>query len=145
MNVITLLSGVLFGFILSRVGATSYNYIQKMFLLIDLHLMGVIGLAVVVGALGIQVIKRTRMKAIDGKEIQVQPKEGHRGIIAGGLIFGVGWALTGSCPGTILSQIGEGKLAALFTFAGMLAGTYLFGVLSPRLARLMEPVQKGRK
>ena len=142
-NLITLLSGVLFGFILSRVGATSYNYIQKMFLLENLHLMGVIGFAVVVGALGIQVIKRTRMKTIDGREIEVQPKPGHRGIIAGGLIFGVGWAFTGSCPGTILSQIGEGKLAALFTFAGMLAGTYLFGVLSPRLARLTEPSQKS--
>jgi len=138
MMLVYLISGAFFGFILSRVGATSYDYIMRMFLFKDLHLMGVIGGAVAVAMVGIQIIKRFRLKTLGGNTIEIKPKEGSRGNIIGGLLFGVGWALSGSCPGTVLSQLGEGKLAALFTFAGMVTGTYLFGVLQPRIAALIS-------
>ncbi len=142
MMIVFLLAGVIFGFILSRVGATSYDLIMRMFLFTDLHLMGVIGLAVLVAMAGILLIRRLGLKTISGGEIEIKEKEGNRGNMAGGLLFGAGWALSGSCPGTVLSQIGEGKLDALFTFAGLVAGTYLFGALHPKLAPFL---QKGRE
>jgi len=134
MMAVYLAAGVLFGFILSRVGATSYDLIMRMFLFTNLHLMGVIGMAVLVAMAGIQLIRRLGLKTIQGGEIEIKEKSRNRGNIVGGLLFGVGWALSGSCPGTVLSQIGEGKLDALFTCAGLVAGTYLFGALQPKIA-----------
>lgn len=123
-----ILFGVLFGFILSRVGATDFEAIRGMFLLTDLHLMGVIGVAVAVAGTGFALIRRSRLAdaailhALERKPVTA-------GAITGGLIFGVGWALTGTCPGTALSQIGEGNLAGLITAAGILAGSGLYARL----------------
>ncbi len=142
MMILNLFFGILFGFFLSRVGATDYKKIEEMFLLKDLHLMFVIGSAIVVGIIGIQIIKRLKLKTITGKEIEMKPKDRHMGNIIGGLVFGIGWALTGSCPGTIITQLGEGKLAALFTFLGLVAGTYLFGVFYPKLGKCLVPAGK---
>ncbi|MEQ8168647.1 MAG: DUF6691 family protein [Candidatus Eremiobacterota bacterium] len=142
MTILNLFFGILFGFILSRVGATQYDLIANMFLLKNLHLMGVIGGGVVVGAIGIQIIKRAHLKTITGEEIKISPKDRHWGNVIGGLIFGIGWGITGSCPGTILTQLGEGKLAALFTLAGMILGTYLFGLLYPKLEHLATAAKK---
>jgi uncharacterized membrane protein YedE/YeeE len=142
MMILNLFFGILFGFILSRVGATHYDLIANMFLLKNLHLMGVIGVGVVVGAIVIQIIKRAKLKTITGEEIKISPKDRHWGNVIGGLIFGLGWGITGSCPGTILTQIGEGKLAALFTLTGMILGTYLFGILYPKLEKLATTGKK---
>ena len=140
--ILNLIFGMIFGFILSRVGATDYSKIINMFLLKDLHLMFVIGSAIIVGIIGMQILKRTRLKTITGKEIVMKPKDRHWGNIIGGLIFGVGWAITGSCPGTIITQIGEGKLAALLSFLGIMVGTYLFGVLYPKLQSCQVSLDK---
>jgi len=131
--------GILFGFLLSKAGATSYDKIKNMFLLSDVHLMFVIGSAIMVGIIGVQIIKRAKLKTLSGGEIVFHPKDNHTGNVIGGLIFGIGWALTGSCPGTIMSQIGEGKLAALFTLTGAILGTYLFGLLYPCLEKFTLP------
>ncbi|HPZ09351.1 MAG TPA: YeeE/YedE thiosulfate transporter family protein [Candidatus Eremiobacteraeota bacterium] len=139
MNILNLFFGILFGFILSRVGATQYDFIANMFLLKNLHLMGVIGSGIIAGAIGIQIIKRAHLKTITGEEIKITPKDRHWGNVIGGLIFGLGWGVTGSCPGTILTQLGEGKLAALFTLAGMILGTYLFGIFYPKLENFVTP------
>jgi hypothetical protein len=117
--------GCLFGFILSRVGATNYDAIFGMFSLSDLHLVGVIGLAIAVNALGFFVVRRFRLRASSGEPIVLPKKTMSASVVVGGLLFGVGWALAGTCPGTALAQIGEGRLMGLLTFAGIVAGAYL--------------------
>jgi uncharacterized membrane protein YedE/YeeE len=108
-----LVAGAVFGFILSRVGATDFDAIAGMFLLTDLHLMGVIGLAAIVAGIGLR-----------RAPIPVKPRK--PGNAVGGLLFGAGWALTGTCPGTALAQLGEGRLTVLFTLTGILLGTALY-------------------
>ncbi len=139
----TLAFGLLFGFLLSRVGATDFDAIAGMFLLQDLHLVGVIGLAMVIAGLGLAVIERRGVRSADGAPMLIARKPMKPGLIVGGLIFGTGWALTGTCPGTALSQLGEGKLTAAFTIAGIVAGTGLYQWVGPpleqRLAALRRP------
>jgi hypothetical protein len=113
--------GLLFGFLLARVGATDYDAISGMFQLTYLHLMGVIGLAVALNAIGFLLLRRRGVRARSGEALALAPKPMTRGLLAGSLLFGVGWALSGSCPGTTLSMIGQGKLAGLVIFAGILA------------------------
>lgn len=108
--------GILFGFALVKARASDYNAIVNMFRLTNLHLVGVIAVAIAVGFVG--------MHSRFNKKIPL--KKFHRGIVPGAILFGVGWGLSGSCPGTSLAQLGEGKLVALFTLAGMLIGTYLY-------------------
>ena len=117
--------GSAFGFILSRAGATSYDAIAGMFLLEDLHLFGVIGVAIAVSAIGFELMRRTGVKARRGGAIALSKKPVQPGLVIGGLLFGVGWGLAGTCPGTALAQIGEGRLAGVFTFAGILLGAWL--------------------
>lgn len=130
------LAGTVFGLVLSRAGATDYNFIQAMFLGEDFQLYGIIGTAIAVTLPGLWLIKRYGRTAT-GQPIKVSPKPVHRGNLVGGVIFGVGWAMTGMCPGPVLVNIGEGKLYALAAFAGVLVGAGLVGVLYPRLQRLM--------
>ena len=70
---------------------------------------------------------------MNGQQIAYTPKPYHRGVIFGGLAFGMGWAITGACPGPIYAQIGAGEPIALFTFIGALAGMYVYAWLRPRL------------
>jgi hypothetical protein len=121
--------GVVFGFVLSRGRVSDYDTIAGMFRLTDLHLFGVIGAAIVTAALGLWLIRQRGSRTITGTPVEVRRKPWRPGMFAGGLVLGAGWALTGACPGTSLVQIGEGKLIALFTVVGILAGTYLFGCL----------------
>ena len=95
MNLLFLLFGVAFGFALSRARATDYNTIIDMFRLTDLHLMAVMAFAIVVAAIGLQVLRRARARALTGCDIDVHPKPMHRAVLPAGLVFGVGWALTG--------------------------------------------------
>jgi uncharacterized membrane protein YedE/YeeE len=114
--------GLVFGFLLSRVGATNYDAISGMFALTDLHLLGVIGLAIALAALGFALFRRFRVRARGGAPLALAKKPFTPGVIWGGLLFGVGWALAGTCPGTALAQIGEGRLAGAVTFAGIVLG-----------------------
>jgi len=145
MNVlISLVLGTAFGFVLSRSGAADYNYIQQMFLLESFQLYGIIGTAVVLTAPMLWLMKR-RGKTLTGLPLSVSPKPGHRGNIAGGLLFGVGWSIAGMCPGPILVNIGEGKLYALAALAGALTGTALFGLVYERLQSPLRlpPIKVG--
>jgi uncharacterized protein len=125
MTTRNLLFGLLFGFVLSRVGATDYDAIAGMFRLTDLHLMGVIGGAVVLSAFGFWLIRRRTLRSLDGAPIELVKKPMTRWLPLGAVMFGVGWALTGTCPGTALAQLGEGRLAAIATIAGILLGSYV--------------------
>lgn len=120
------LFGALFGFILVRIGATEFDAIRDMFLLRDLHLAIVIGLGIAVSAVGFTVLRRTRARSMTGEPLALQAKPMQPGLVTGSLLFGIGWALSGTCPGTALAQIGHGQLAGLATFAGILAGAWLY-------------------
>jgi len=125
MSLRIVLFGVAFGFVLSRVGATDYDAISGMFRFTDLQLAGVIGLAIFASALAFTVIKKRKLRTPSGTPITLVPKPMVRGLVLGALLFGVGWALSGTCPGTAIAQIGEGRRFGLVTFAGMILGTYL--------------------
>jgi hypothetical protein len=137
--------GAIFGFALSRSGATDYDFIQGMFLLTNFQLYGIIGTAVVLTAPGLWLLER-HGKTVLGKPIVVAPKAFNRGSIAGGVLFGIGWSVTGMCPGPVLVNIGEGKLYALAAFAGVIAGAVLFGATYPRLTPLfgLPPLRNGQ-
>ena len=127
--------GAGFGFLLSRVGATDFDVVAGMFLLTDLHLMGVIGVAVVVAGVGLALLRRR------GDVLEAKPMK--PGLLLGAVVFGAGWALTGTCPGTGLAQIGEGKWLALFTVGGVLMGSALYRAVGGRLeAALRRPAAR---
>lgn len=128
-----LLFGLVFGFLLSRVGATEFDAIASMFLLTDLHLMGVIGVAVAVAGIGLAVFRRRAAAGFEAPTIE--PKPVKPGLVVGAMLFGAGWALTGTCPGTGLAQLGEGRWIALFTVTGILGGSGLYRLLGVRLER----------
>ncbi|MDE3058796.1 MAG: YeeE/YedE family protein [Bacteroidota bacterium] len=104
-----------------------------MFLFKEAHMYLIIGSAVVVGALSIQVIKKLNVKTLQGEEIRYQGKQFNKGFIIGGLIFGLGWAITGACPGPIFAQIGAGEYPAVFTLAGALTGAFVHHSLKAKL------------
>lgn len=137
MVLLYLLLGTVFGFVLSRSGAADYNFIQGMFLFEEFQLYGIIGTAVLLTAPGIWLLKRRGRTAL-GAPLSVRGKPRHPGNIVGGVLFGVGWSITGMCPGPILVNVGEGKVYALAALAGALAGAASFGVLYPRLAHALH-------
>lgn len=124
MQAKTVALGALFGFVLARAGATDYDAIRGMFRLTDLHLMGVIGTAVVLLAILFQLSRRRGWKAVTGEPVTLAEKPMAKGLVAGALLFGVGWGITGTCPGTAIAQIGQGRFAAVATFVGILVGAY---------------------
>jgi uncharacterized membrane protein YedE/YeeE len=134
MTILYLALGTAFGFVLSRSGAADYNYIQRMFLFESFQLYGILGTAVLLTAPGLWLLKRYG-RTISGQPVSIDLKALHRGNIAGGLLFGVGWSLAGMCPGPILVNIGEGKLYALAALAGALVGAGAFGTLYRRFER----------
>jgi uncharacterized membrane protein YedE/YeeE len=120
--------GALFGFLLSRGGATTYDSYAKLFLFEDAQLFWVIAAAIAVGVPLLQLLKRFKVRAlVSGEPIEFQPKPMKPDLIAGSLLLGVGWGLTAACPGTVLAMLGEGKFAGLFTISGILLGTWLYG------------------
>ena len=137
VNVLFFVLGSLFGLVLSRSGAADYDFIQKMFLLEDLQLYGIIGSAVIVTAPGLWLLRRLGRTA-GGEPIAIRPKPLHRGNVLGGILFGVGWSITGMCPGPILVNVGEGKLYALAALAGALVGAYALGLSYPRLQATLK-------
>ena len=126
------LFGAAFGFVLSRSGAADYDFVQAMFLLESFQLYGIIGTAVAVTAPGLWWLARVGRTA-SGQPLRIAPKPRHPGNLVGGVIFGVGWSITGMCPGPILVNIGEGKLYAWGALAGALVGAALLGALYERL------------
>lgn len=119
--------GTLFGFLLSRAGATTQDLYAELFLFENLQLLWVIATATAVGIVGVALFKRWRLHAIFQKdELAFAGKPMRRGLIAGSLIFGVGWGVSGACPGSAPAMLGEGKLLAGFVIGGILLGTYTY-------------------
>jgi uncharacterized protein len=114
--------GCLFGIVLARNGAADFDAMVRMFLFEEAHLFALAGGATVVSALGLALLMRSPFAA----GIRALPRAVHRGNVTGGLLFGVGWGLSGSCPGTALVQLGSGHVVAAFTITGIVLGNWFF-------------------
>ncbi|KAB2924115.1 MAG: transporter [Bacteroidetes bacterium] len=132
-NFVYVLFGLLFGFVITKAEVISWFRIQSMFRFEEWHMYLVIGSAVAVGALSVQLLKRSGARSLAGEELDYKGKTFHKGFIYGGVIFGIGWAVTGACPGPIFAQIGAGETPALATLAGALVGAYLYHANKSRL------------
>lgn len=125
--------GIFFGITFVKSEVISWYRIQEMFRLQSFHMYGIIGTAVVVGALSVWLIKRFKVKTIYGEEIEFHPKTFNKGNIIGGLLFGFGWAITGACPGPLFAQIGTGAFVIGVTLLSAIAGTWVYGYFRERL------------
>lgn len=128
-----LIVGILFGIIFTKAEIISWFRIQEMFRLQSFFMYGVIGTAVMVGIISVWIIKRFKIKTLSGENIVFEDKTFNKGQIIGGLIFGIGWAITGACPGPLFAQIGSGFLAVGVTFISALAGTWVYGYFRDKL------------
>ncbi|WP_069661194.1 DUF6691 family protein [Arcticibacter eurypsychrophilus] len=129
-----ILAGILFGVIMSKSEAISWYRIQEMFRFQSFHMYGIIGTAVIIGAIAVFLIKKFKIKDTDGSQIVLQDKKkSWPRYIIGGSIFGLGWALTGACPGPMFVNIGYGYWSMLIVIFGSLLGTYLYGVIRDKL------------
>jgi hypothetical protein len=128
-----ILPGILFGIALTKGEAMSWFRIQEMFRFESFHMFGIFMTAIPVGALTLWLLKKSNAKTVDGQQIEMPKKEFHAGIIPGSLIFGFGWALTGSCPGPLYVQVGAGYLVAIVMVLAALLGTWTFGLVQKYL------------
>ncbi len=125
--------GVLFGILLVKAEIVSWFRIQEMFKFQSFHMYGVIGSAVVVGVISVWLIKKFKIKTIYGEPIEFVKKDFNKGQIYGGLLFGLGWAVTGACPGPLFAQIGTGASVVAVTLLSAIAGTWAYGRLREKL------------
>lgn len=132
-NIKYLIVGIMFGIVFVKAEIISWFRIQEMFRLQSFHMYGVIGSAVVVGMISVFLIKRFNIKTISGETVEFHPKKFQMGQIYGGLIFGLGWAITGACPGPLFAQIGSGYMVVIATLLSAVAGTWVYGLLKNKL------------
>ena len=132
-NIKYLIVGLAFGIVFVKSEVISWFRIQEMFRLQSFHMYGVIGSAVVVGILSVWLIKKFKIKTIYGEKIEFHPKTFNKGQIYGGLLFGLGWAITGACPGPLFAQIGTGATVITVTLLSAIAGTWVYGYFREKL------------
>lgn len=125
--------GIAFGVVFVKSEAISWFRIQEMFRLASFHMYGIIGTAVIVGRVSVFLIRRFRIRTLAGEQVVIQDKVFNRGQIYGGLTFGLGWALTGACPGPLFAQIGAGFAPVVITLLSAVAGTWVYGYFRDRL------------
>ncbi len=125
--------GIFFGIILVKSEVISWFRIQEMFRLESFHMYGIIGSAIFTGIISILIIKKFNVKTIQGEKVKLYSKKFHKGQVYGGLIFGLGWALTGACPGPLFALIGAGALVISITLLSAIGGTWVYGLLRDKL------------
>ncbi len=126
--------GFIFGIVLTKSEAVSWYRIYEMFHFQSFHMYGIIGVAVVTGIIGIQIIKRFKVTDFQGNPIEIADKEpGSVRYWIGGLFFGLGWALVGACPGPIFILLGAGIFPVIFILIGAMLGTFIYGMLKDKL------------
>ena len=128
-----LLLGFVFGVILIKAEVVSWFRIQEMFRFQSFHMYGVIFSAIAVGIISIQIIKKLNVKTITGKDIKIGKKELNKGTVIGGFIFGLGWAMTGACPGPMYALVGSGLLVFGIVLLSALIGTWTYGKFKEKL------------
>ncbi len=126
------LFGFFFGYFLSKARATDYDSIVDMFMVKDFQLYGVIGVAILIVAAGLFLTQRYKKPTLSGKALDWQPMKFDPKRLIGAFIFGAGWALAGTCPGTVVTQLGEGKVYALVTIIGILIGVWAYAKRTPK-------------
>jgi uncharacterized protein len=127
------LVGMAFGFVFVKAQIISWFRIQEMFRFESFHMYGIIGSAIVVGAISVWLIKKWDIKTWDGEKVIFQKKDMSKGQIIGGLLFGLGWAITGACPGPLFAQIGFGSTVTIVTLLSAIGGTWLYGYFRDKL------------
>ena len=129
------LLGCAFGAVFMEAEVVSWFRIQEMFRFDAFHMYGIIGSAVLVASLSLTAIEKLQLRGADGEPLALAPKAVGSGVryMAGGTIFGLGWALTGVCPGPLVALVGGGVPVMIVAFASALAGTWVYGLLRPRL------------
>ncbi len=132
-NLKYLVVGMIFGIVFVKAEIISWFRMQEMFRFESFHMYGVIGTAVVVGMISVQIIKARKAKSIEGEAIVIHDKEFSKGQVYGGLIFGLGWAITGACPGPLFAQIGAGFTVVIVTFLSAVLGTWVYGKFRDKL------------
>ncbi len=129
-----LLVGVFFGIVLFKAEVVSWYRIFEMFKFQSFHMYGVIGSAVMIGIVVMFLFKKRKLKSIDGKAIHVEPKKkGFARNMIGGIIFGLGWALGGACPGPMFVLLGKGVAAIAVVLLGATLGAFLYHAFKRRL------------
>ena len=130
-----LLMGVYFGIVITKAEVVSWFRIQEMFRFQSFHMYGIIATAILVAAVSVAVLERARLRSFFGDPISIPPKTLGNGVryLAGGTVFGLGWAITGACPGPLLALIGNGVTVMLVALVSAAFGTWVYGYLRPRL------------
>lgn len=133
-SIIYLITGIFFGIVLFKSEAASWFRIYEMFQFKSFHMYGIIGSAIGIGIIVLQLIKAKKVKSIDGEEIRISPKDrSFYRYIFGGIIFGAGWALSGACPGTMFVLQGAGYFPILIVILSAVLGTFLYGLIKNKL------------
>lgn len=132
-NLKYLFVGIIFGIVFIKGEIASWFRIQEMFRLESFFMYGVIATAVTVAATSIWIIKKFNIKTINGETITFEDKKFSKGQIYGGLVFGIGWAITGACPGPLFAQIGSGFIIVVITFLSAILGTWIYGYIQNKL------------
>lgn len=130
-----LLVGIYFGFVITKSEVISWYRIQEMFRFQSFHMYGVLSTGILTAVVGTAILKRLRPNSLSGDTITLAPKtlgKGYRYVI-GGILFGLGWALVGACPGPLFALVGTGKPVMVAALLSALAGTWLYSLLRPRL------------
>ena len=128
------LVGILFGIVMSKAEIISWYRIYEMFKFQSFHMYGVIGSAILIGMVTMLLFRKKVVKTFDGKEIFVTPKK--KGLyrnLLGGILFGLGWALAGACPGPMFVLVGKGVVSILVVIFGATLGTFFYGLLKNKL------------
>jgi uncharacterized membrane protein YedE/YeeE len=133
--VVYLLLGAYFGIVITKAQVVSWFRIQEMFRFQGFHMYGIIGTAVLVAAVSVGWIRRQGARTLAGELIEIPRKEMKTGVryAAGGTVFGLGWALTGACPGPLLALVGSGVTVMIVAACAALVGTWTYGYLRPRM------------
>lgn len=132
-NIKYLLVGIFFGILLVKGEIISWFRTQEMFRFQSFHMYGVISSAIAVGLISVYLIKKFNIKTLSGEPIAIVTKEYNKGIIIGSLIFGIGWAITGACPGPLYAQIGSNYLSVIITLISAIFGTWIYGLMKEKL------------
>jgi uncharacterized membrane protein YedE/YeeE len=135
MYFIIFLLGIFFGVVLTNGEVISWLRIQEMFRFDSFHMYGVIGSAIVVGSISMIVLKKLQVRSRTGDPIVIEKKNLGKGTVIGGLTFGVGWALTGACPGPLYALAGGGYPAFFFALLSAILGALVYGFVKDRLPR----------
>ncbi len=132
-NIIYFILGLLFGIVLIKSEVINWFRIQAMFNFEEPHMYLIFAAAIATGVISILILKVIKIKSFNAEQLNFNGKPFSKGFIWGGLIFGVGWAITGACPGPVFAQIGSGEYPALITLIGAVLGAYVYQASKSKL------------